>query len=112
MDSGLGENLRASVAAERELGPDYRPAAVEAFLDRLDREVDHRVDARVAAARGWGTDWTTLLLALGSIALGLGVPSATHDHFGTVASYVLTLVVWSAIVIINVAHARSRRPPR
>ena len=109
----LADELRASASAGRELGADYDPAVVQAFLERVDREVDHRVDRRIAAARAAGsTGWTTLLLALGALALGLGVPSATHDHFGTAASYVLTLLVWCAIVAVNVAHARARRPPR
>jgi hypothetical protein len=107
----LEDDLRAATAARRELGDEYEQGVIASFADRLGREVDRRVDERLAAhgpARG-GLDWTALLLALGSIAMTLGVPSATHDQFGTAASFVLTLIAWAVIAAINVTYFRRRR---
>jgi hypothetical protein len=43
--------IRAAAETHRELGPDYRDAVVDSFLDKVGREIDARVDARLAAAR-------------------------------------------------------------
>jgi hypothetical protein len=43
--------IRAAAEVHRELGPEYSDAVVESFLERVDREIDARVDARLAAAR-------------------------------------------------------------
>lgn len=42
--------IRAAAEVHRELGPEYSDAVVESFLDRVDREIAARVDARVGAA--------------------------------------------------------------
>jgi hypothetical protein len=105
----LEDDLRAAVAADRELGDAYEVAVVRALAERLDSEIDRRVDERIRAGRRRDLDWSVLLLALGSISLALGVPSATHDHFGAVGSFALTLIAWAAIAAINVAYVRSRR---
>lgn len=45
------EDVRAAAEAFRELGPEYNDAVVAAFIDRVDRAVDARVEARLAAER-------------------------------------------------------------
>lgn len=110
------EELRASLAAQRELGSDFDPAVAEAFLDRLSRQIDARVDERVAQVKPQarverprrGMDFWTAVLALGSIAMGLGAPSAMSDLPAGVTA-MLTIVIWVGIVAINVSHAMSRR---
>ena len=42
---------RAAAAAHEELGPEYSDAVVASFLERIEEEIDARVDARVAQAR-------------------------------------------------------------
>lgn len=106
---GLEDDLHAAVAADHELGRDYEAAVVRSLAERLDSEIDRRVDERMGRSRPRSLDWFALLLPLGSIALALGVPSATYDHFGAAASFALTLIAWAAIAAINVAHLRSRR---
>jgi hypothetical protein len=44
------EDIRAAAETYRELGPEYRDAVVASFLDKIGREVDARVEARLAAA--------------------------------------------------------------
>ena len=111
----LEEDLRAAVAADRELGGDYEAAVVRSLGERLDAEIDRRVQERLderlsvrrrASAVG---DFWTVLFACASIGMALGVPSATHDHVGSGGTFVLTLVAWAAIAAINVAFALGRR---
>lgn len=45
------DDIRAAAAAHHELGPEYSDAVVAAFLDRVDRAVAARVEARLAAMR-------------------------------------------------------------
>jgi hypothetical protein len=42
------EELEATVAARRELGPAHDEELIAGFLDRIEREIDRRVDQRVA----------------------------------------------------------------
>ena len=113
--AGLEDDLRAAVAADRELGGDYETAVVRTLAERLDTEIDRRVqernDARLARRRSAnaGLDVLGVLLALGSIGIALGVPSATHGHVGAAGTFVLTLVAWVAIAAINVTWILARR---
>ena len=42
------EEIRAAAATHKELGPEYSDAVVESFLERVDREIAARVEARLA----------------------------------------------------------------
>ena len=41
------EEIRAAAAAHKDLGPEYSDAVIESFLERVDREITARVDARL-----------------------------------------------------------------
>ena len=41
------QEIRAAAAAHKELGPEYSDAVIESFLERVDREITARVDARL-----------------------------------------------------------------
>ena len=43
------EDIRAAAETYRELGPEYHDAVVASFLEKIDREVAARVDARLDA---------------------------------------------------------------
>jgi anti-sigma-K factor RskA len=43
--------IRAAAAAHEELGPEYSDAVIASFLERVEEEIDARVDARMAEAR-------------------------------------------------------------
>ena len=45
------DEIRAAAEVHNELGPDYRDAVVESFLEKIDKEVGARIDARLASAR-------------------------------------------------------------
>jgi hypothetical protein len=106
MTSFEPDELRAAAAAEHELGREYEPAVLASFADRLGMEIDRRVDERIVPRRG--PDFLGLLLALGSIGMALGIPSATFDKLGAPATFLLTVIGWIAIAAINIAYARQR----
>jgi hypothetical protein len=98
----LAEELRASAAARSELGDDYDGAVVRSLVERLDAEIDARDRQRSTAL--W-RDAVTVVIALGSIGLGVLVGAAA-DGLGEAGATAATIVAWVAIAVINVAHAR------
>jgi hypothetical protein len=77
------QEVRAAAAAHNELGPEYSDAVLESFLERVDREITARVDARLGPASpeqpvqpAQSSSRRTLLTG---VAIGIfitGVPSA------------------------------------
>jgi len=51
MEIETQKELEATLAARRELGPGHDEHLVAGFLDRIEKEIDRRVDERLAAAR-------------------------------------------------------------
>ncbi len=43
------EDIRAAAEVHRELGPEYQDAVVASFLEKVDREIAARVEARLAS---------------------------------------------------------------
>ena len=41
------QEIRAAAEAHKELGPEYSDAVIESFLERVEREITARVDARL-----------------------------------------------------------------
>ncbi|GIH64671.1 hypothetical protein Msi02_54880 [Microbispora siamensis] len=113
--SSTREDLRAVMAARRDLGPDYEDALVDSFLDKLDVEIAARVRNEVAAQLHHQPPGNqpkqkdgAVGLALGS--LGIGIPltaiAAGAGHFPGL------LLAWGGIVAVNFAYAISRRSQR
>ena len=110
--------IRAAAETHRELGPDYRDAVVDSFLDKVGREIDARVDARLAAARNVPQQPERAPrrpfsdVAMVGLTMGLGIPlsaiavAAGRHPAGTWG----LIIVWAAIAVINIAYA-VRRPP-
>jgi hypothetical protein len=99
-------DLQAAVEARRELGPEYEPQLIESFLERLDRDIDQRLDARVSGHRPRPDRTNTSIpIALGSLGLGIplsGIAGGTGGLGGLLAA-------WAGIVAVNVAHAWGQR---
>ena len=54
-DSGLSpDEVRAVAEVHSELGPEYQDAVVESFLEKIDKQVGDRIDARIAATQRTG----------------------------------------------------------
>jgi hypothetical protein len=114
------DDLGGALAARRELGVEAEQALIEGFLHRTGQAIDARVDQRIAqhrAATGWPrppepdrrrNTGARLALAITSIALGIpltGISTAFTEGVGLV----LVVVIWAAIVAINVSFHRSSR---
>jgi CHASE3 domain sensor protein len=112
--SSLGpDEIRAAAEVHSELGPDYKDAVVESFLDRVNKEIDTRVDQRLAAAQQPALpaqQKRTFALAIVSIALGIPL-TAIIGALGNGSQATELVFVWVAIAVINVAYAIGYRPP-
>jgi Flp pilus assembly protein TadB len=102
------DELEATVEARRELGREREADLLDSFLDRVERDIDARVDARLAerarpARRSrTGADWSAVVLGILSIGSGVG---ATGAATGTGNAWI-ALVAWVAIAIVNVSYNR------
>ena len=117
--------LRAAAETHKELGPEYQDAVLESFVERVGREIDARVDARLAQAAvrpvapqpapaqpaRQPKQFSPLPMALGSIALGIPITAIVVSAGTHPVGFWGLLVVWIAIAVINVAYAAKLRPP-
>lgn len=101
-----GDELKAAVSARRDLGPEFEDAIVESFLDKMGKEVDRRVDERLAQAapkatvRGGPPDGHRLALAIVSLSLGTLATLALVLSGEESAGYLVW--IWIAIIVVNV----------
>jgi hypothetical protein len=117
MSAMSSEEIRAAAETYSELGPGYRDAVIESFLDKVSGEIDARVAARLAALapmpgptrRQRRGSASGSQLALATISMVLGIPiSAIAVAAGTHPAGALGLiVVWVAIAVINLGYAMS-----
>jgi hypothetical protein len=118
--------VRAAAETHSELGPEYRDAVLDSFVERVGREIDARVDARLAqaaaqplAAQRLAAPPTprpprpisAMVLALGSITLGIPLTAITLAAGSHPAGFGGLLVIWIAITAINLGYASKMRPP-
>ena len=118
--------VRAAAETHKELGPEYRDAVLDSFVERVGREIDARVDARLAqaaaqplAAQRMATPpaprtskpFSVMALALGSIALGIPLTAIVVAAGAHPAGFAGLLVIWIAIAVINLGYAAKMRPP-
>jgi hypothetical protein len=100
LDGEPQKELEATVAARKELGPEHEEHLIAGFLERIDKEIDRRVEERVASRR-------RTQLPLSRESLGIAVPVvAVAGIFGGVVGVVGALV---ALAIVLVALSVSRR---
>jgi hypothetical protein len=108
------EEIRAAAETYSELGPGYRDAVIESFLEKVGGEIDARVAARLAALpqaptrrqRGSGSG-SPLALAVVSMVLGIPISAiavAAGDH---PAGALGLIIVWLAITAINLGYSMS-----
>ncbi|MFB9252583.1 hypothetical protein ACFFWE_30505 [Sphaerisporangium melleum] len=115
------DELRATIEARRDLGPDYEQALVESFLDKIDSAIEARVRAEVAAQNGYqvqpGTPGaspprgrpkqtdSTIPIALGSLGIGIPLTAIAAGEAGPAGLF----LAWTGIILVNVAAALGRR---
>jgi hypothetical protein len=118
--------IRAAAAAHKDLGPEYSDAVIESFLERVDKEIAARVDARLRPVPreqpGQPEPLKSRRMLLTGVAIGIvvtGVPSmAVASGGGGVlpgdeSSVLIVLAILWAIAVGIAAFAypvrRSRR---
>jgi hypothetical protein len=123
----ISEEIRASTAAHRDLGPGYDSAVAEGLVDRIGEEIDKRIDARLFARTQpvaqpqrpptpGRLGFAPVMLALGSMGLGIGATVAVlqpgnYNGSSPVISGTqafLTALIWIIIAVVNVAYSRRR----
>jgi hypothetical protein len=120
------DELRAAAETHGELGPEYQSAVIDSFIDKVGKEIDARVDARLArpqASAHYPNPYQAQMpmpiprqdsrgqLALAIVSMALGIPltgiALVGSHSGTLALF----IIWMGIVAVNVAFAFHSRPP-
>jgi hypothetical protein len=119
MSAMSSEEIRAAAETYSELGPGYRDAVIESFLDRVGGEIDARVAARLAALepmpgstrrqRHGSASGSQLALAVISIVLGIPISAIAVAAGRHPAGALGLIVVWLAIAAINLGYAWSGR---
>jgi len=101
-DPEVREELEATVAARRELGPEHDRELIEGFLERIDKAIDRRVEDRVAERRDdqhqHGLPLPPLPAQLGPMIPIVVVAGIFGGHTGVA----IALAVVALIVIVNV----------
>lgn len=123
-DSGLSsDEVRAVAEVHNELGPEYRDAVVESFLEKIDKQVGDRIDARLATTRREMTRTTDPALierkrvqfgamAAGTLvgALGSGLAVEWSIHYPGSSPVKALTTVWAIIAVIYIIYGwRLRR---
>jgi hypothetical protein len=100
--SELGKELEATLRARQEVGSELEPQLVERFVDRLEAEIDRRVDQKLAAReRRPARHGSITPMVLGS--LGIAIP--LMGIAGGTAGLGGIFFVCVAIVLVNLFWA-------
>ena len=104
------DEIRAAAETHHELGSEYQHAVIESFLDKVGKEIDARVDARIASQTQGQVPQpvrqrSPYALAIASIALGIPLTAITLSDARANALAVI-VVIWVAITLINLGYSR------
>ena len=98
------QELEATIEARRELGRERESELVESFLAKIEREIDTRVDEKLAQRRvPQRQAVTSPWVAIASLGIGIGV---TGTITGNDYPAWLVALAWLAIVLVNVVYYR------
>jgi hypothetical protein len=133
MDQLAKEDITAAAAAHHELGPHFDGAVAEGLVERIGDEIDKRVDARLGEKGGRRVSvrrsparlersvqqsWPGVVLALGSMGIGIGATalvlnlSRSVTSEGAVSNSIgggqvfLCVLIWAVIAVVNVHYNR------
>jgi len=121
-DSPLSpKEIRAAAAAHDELGPEYSDAVVASFLEKVDKEITARVDARLARVHQPEppAELDNRRTLLKGIAVGIGVSGISAIVVGGNADERLHRLLWVLLVLTVICavgadwagrQLKSRRP--
>jgi hypothetical protein len=99
------DDVETALEARRELGPQYEPQVIDAFVERIERRVEERIGTRAPAERRP----IPILLPLGSLGIGIGATGAALGPTnGGAGGILVAIVAWIAIAVVNAAYALRR----
>jgi hypothetical protein len=110
------QEIYAAAAAHDELGPEYSDAVVASFLEKVSKEIDARVDARLAGTRqpappAEPDEFRTLLKGA---AVGIGASGVAFFAVGGNPDERLHRVIWVLLLLVVICTAAAgwggRRP--
>ena len=97
--SDLEHELAATLQARQELGSALEPQLVERFVEKLEAEIDRRVDQKLAVSRQPRRKGSITPMVLGSLGIGVGA-TAVANGMGA-AGIVVAIIAWLAIAAVN-----------
>jgi hypothetical protein len=122
------DEIRAAAETHHELGPEYQSAVIESFLDKVGREIDARVDARLNGTRApypgpsmqpmpmgqppavrQGRSGSPFALAIVSLIAGIPLTGIALGATTPEKAPLALFLVWLGIAVINIAYAVSSR---
>ena len=104
VDEDARRELEATVAARKELGPEYDDHLVESFLEKLEKGLaKRRRQEDLPVPTGHHTRTPALL---GSIAIGIPVTAVALSNAPGAGGVIVAIVAWVAIATANVAFWR------
>jgi hypothetical protein len=110
------DEIRAAAETHRELPPEYQSAVIESFLSKVDREIDARVDSRIAGygatPRRLAHSRTPAFFVLASLVFGIPLSAIAVAAGQHPAGFWGLLVVWIGIVAIDITYIGRHHPPR
>src|SRR5260221_7592758 len=101
------KDVEAALEARHELGKEYEPEIVDAFLEKVERRLDERLRERRPAAPGHQGAVTPLIL--GSIGLGIPVTAVALSNAPGAGGIAGAIVAWIGIAVPK--PAPKARPP-
>jgi hypothetical protein len=103
----VAAELKAAVAARRELGDEMEDPVIEAFHARLERQIDARVDERVAQlrpARSKSVEKAHHEVLFGSLAIAIPLVAIA----GGIARGTGIIAVMAVVLILNILYLITR----
>ncbi len=131
MEQLAKEDIAAAAAAHHELGPHFDGAVAESLVERIGEEIDKRVDARLGEREGRRVSvrrrqaglerpvqhsWPSVVLALGSMGIGIGATALVLDMGRSVSAQgavsdsigggqvLICVLIWLVILAVNLSY--------
>lgn len=95
---GLRDDVLATIAARRELGPEHDDELVEAFVSRIERRLAEQPRAK-RVSTGSRTNGG---VAIGIVSMGVGIPLVAIG--GSVGGALGVVAVCALLVVINALY--------
>jgi hypothetical protein len=97
--SDLEHEFLATLQARQEVGSSLEPQLVERFVEKLEAEIDKRVDEKLAVVRRPHRQGAITPMVLGSLGIGVGA-GAGAKGMGA-GGIVVAIIAWLAIAAVN-----------